>query len=118
MDSLIVRPPGHHAESRKAMGFCFYNNVAVGVSHALARYGLQRVAVIDFDVHHGNGTEDIFQDNGKVLMVSIFQHPFYPYSGDEPKGKNMLNVPLKAGTRGDGFRQALPGLLDVRARGE
>lgn len=102
-----VRPPGHHAESRRAMGFCFYNNVAVGVSHALCKYGLQRVAVVDFDVHHGNGTEDIFHDNKKVLMVSIFQHPFYPYSGDDPMGDNMINVPLKAGTRGDGFRQAV-----------
>ncbi len=102
-----VRPPGHHAESRKAMGFCFYNNIAVGVAHALTEYRLQRVAVIDFDVHHGNGTEEIFHDNDKVLMASIFQHPFYPYSGDVPKGRNMVNVPLKAGTRGDGFRQAV-----------
>jgi len=102
-----VRPPGHHAESRRAMGFCFYNHIAVGVAHAIAVHRLERVAVIDFDVHHGNGTEDIFHDNDKVLMASIFQHPFYPYSGDEPLGKNMVNVPLKAGTRGDGFRQAV-----------
>lgn len=101
-----VRPPGHHAESGRAMGFCFFNNVAVGVAHALAQ-GLERVLVADFDVHHGNGTEEIFQADPRVLMVSIFQHPFYPYSGDLPLGPNMLNVPLKAGTRGDVFRQVV-----------
>ena len=76
-----VRPPGHHAERSRAMGFCLFNNVAVAAAHALEHYGLQRVAIADFDVHHGNGTEDIFRDDERVLMVSTFQHPFYPYSG-------------------------------------
>jgi len=101
-----VRPPGHHAESRRAMGFCFFNNLGVGVGHAL-QMGVERVVVADFDVHHGNGTEELFHDNPKVLMVSIFQHPFYPYCGDRPSGPNMLNVPLKAGSRGDVFREAV-----------
>ncbi|QDQ29325.1 histone deacetylase family protein [Chitinimonas arctica] len=101
-----VRPPGHHAESRRAMGFCFFNNLGVGVAHALSR-GIARVAVADFDVHHGNGTEELFQDNPRVMMVSIFQHPFYPYSGERPLGPNMHNVPLKAGSRGDELRNAV-----------
>ncbi|QNM99021.1 histone deacetylase family protein [Chitinimonas koreensis] len=101
-----VRPPGHHAESRRAMGFCFFNNLGVGVAHALAR-GVQRVAVADFDVHHGNGTEELFHDNPRVLMVSTFQSPFYPYSGERALGPNMHNVPLKAGSRGDAFRAAV-----------
>lgn len=101
-----VRPPGHHAESRRAMGFCFFNNLGVGVAHALSR-GIERIAVADFDVHHGNGTEELFHDNAKVMMVSIFQHPFYPYCGDAPSGDNMCNVPLKAGSTGDALRQAV-----------
>ncbi|VEB44891.1 Histone deacetylase-like amidohydrolase [Chromobacterium violaceum] len=102
-----IRPPGHHAESDKAMGFCFFNNLAVGVTHALAHYKFERVAVVDFDVHHGNGTEEILHDDPRVLMVSVFQHPFYPYSGDEPMGPNMHNVPLKAGSGGREFREAV-----------
>jgi len=102
-----VRPPGHHAERAKAMGFCFFNNVAVAAHHALEKHGLKRVAVIDFDVHHGNGTEDIFAGDERVLMVSTFQHPFYPYSGTDNPATNMLNVPLPAGTRGDGFREVV-----------
>jgi acetoin utilization deacetylase AcuC-like enzyme len=102
-----VRPPGHHAERAKAMGFCFFNNVAVAAHHALEKHGLKRVAVIDFDVHHGNGTEDIFAGDQRVLMVSTFQHPFYPYSGTDNPAANMLNVPLPAGTRGDGFREVV-----------
>ncbi|KUM04960.1 histone deacetylase family protein [Chromobacterium subtsugae] len=102
-----VRPPGHHAESDKAMGFCFFNNIAVGVTHALTHYKFERVAVVDFDVHHGNGTEEILHDDPRVLMVSIFQHPFYPYCGDEPRGPNMHNVPLKAGSGGREFREAV-----------
>ncbi|KZE32838.1 histone deacetylase family protein [Crenobacter luteus] len=102
-----VRPPGHHAESARSMGFCFFNNVAVGAAHALAQHRLERVAIVDFDVHHGNGTEEIFKDDPRVLMVSTFQHPFYPYSGDTPLGPNMCNVPLKAGSKGDAFRAAV-----------
>jgi len=101
-----IRPPGHHAESCKAMGFCFFNNLGIGVAHALSR-GIERVAVADFDVHHGNGTEELFHDNPRVLMVSTFQSPFYPYSGELPMGPNMHNVPLKAGSRGEEFRAAV-----------
>jgi len=102
-----VRPPGHHAEREHAMGFCFFNNVAVGVAHALQRHGLERVAVVDFDVHHGNGTEDIFRDDSRVMMVSTFQHPFYPYSGTEGRSQHMVNIPLGAYSGGDAFRAAV-----------
>ncbi|MFN3985932.1 MAG: histone deacetylase family protein [Rhodocyclaceae bacterium] len=100
-----VRPPGHHAERGKAMGFCFLNNVAIAAHHALDAHALERVAIVDFDVHHGNGTEDIFRDDPRVLMAGIFQHPFYPYSGADTQAPNMVNVPVTAGTRGDAFRQ-------------
>lgn len=100
-----VRPPGHHAERANAMGFCFFNNIAVAAAHALKAHGLSRVAVIDFDVHHGNGTEDCFKNNEQVLMISMFQHPFYPYSGTDHPAPNMLNVPLPSGTNSDEFRQ-------------
>lgn len=100
-----VRPPGHHACRDRAMGFCFLNNVAVAARYALERYGLQRVAVVDFDVHHGNGTEDILSGDDRVLMVGIFQHPFYPYSGDAPHAANMINVPVPAYTRGMAIRE-------------
>ena len=114
-----VRPPGHHAERAKSMGFCFFNNIAVAARHALDQWGLQRVAVIDFDVHHGNGTEEILAGDMRVLMCSIFQHPFYPYCGTENPAPNMCNVPVKAGTRGDGFRdivttQWLPRLREFK----
>jgi len=99
-----VRPPGHHACREQAMGFCFFNNVAVAVRHALERHRLQRVAVVDFDVHHGNGTEDILADDPRVLMVSFFQHPFYPYTGGEARGPNMVNLPVPAYTRGEQVR--------------
>ena len=102
-----VRPPGHHACRGRAMGFCFFNNVAVGAAHALEAHGLERVAIVDFDVHHGNGTEDIFCDDERVLMVSTFQHPFYPYSGTEGRSEQMVNIPLAAYSGSAAFRQAV-----------
>ena len=102
-----VRPPGHHAMRDRAMGFCLFNNVAVGVAHALAVHGLARAAVVDFDVHHGNGTEDIFAADPRVVMVGTFQYPLYPYSGVEPLGPNMHNVPLSPGSGSDAFRKAM-----------
>ncbi|GAA5160781.1 histone deacetylase family protein [Viridibacterium curvum] len=102
-----VRPPGHHAERGQAMGFCFFNNIAVAARHALEVHGLERVAIVDFDVHHGNGTEDIFANDPRVLMVSFFQYPLYPYCGVPPSGDNMLNTPLPAATRGDAVRSLL-----------
>src|SRR3954466_11207365 len=102
-----VRPPGHHAERSRAMGFCIFNNVAVAAAHALDRHGLERVAIADFDVHHGNGTEEIFSNDARVLMVSTFQHPFYPYSGVEGFSERMVNIPLAAYSGGDKFRAAV-----------
>jgi acetoin utilization deacetylase AcuC-like enzyme len=114
-----VRPPGHHAVRERAMGFCIFNSVAVGILHALETHGLERIAVIDFDVHHGNGTEEIFAGDERVRMMSTFQHPLYPYSGAEPLGDNMFNVPLPPGSDGAKFRQAvedvwLPALEDFQ----
>ncbi len=102
-----VRPPGHHATRKAAMGFCFFNNIAVGVAHALEQHGLRRIAVVDFDVHHGNGTEDIFADDPRVMVCSTFQHPFYPYSDPATANEHIINVPLPAGTASEGFRQAI-----------
>ncbi|RDI45162.1 histone deacetylase family protein [Aquicella lusitana] len=100
-----VRPPGHHAEKDTAMGFCFFNNVAVGVIHAMKHHHLKRVAIIDFDVHHGNGTQNIFQQNEHVLYCSSFEHPFYPGYDEEMDNPHLLAVPLSAGTSGDVFRE-------------
>jgi acetoin utilization deacetylase AcuC-like enzyme len=89
------------------MGFCIFNNVAVGVAHALAHHGLKRVAIADFDVHHGNGTENIFHDDPRVMLCSTFQHPFYPYRGADSGNDHIINVPLAAGTSGERFRDAV-----------
>jgi acetoin utilization deacetylase AcuC-like enzyme len=102
-----VRPPGHHATRDQAMGFCFVNNVAVAARHALDARGFARVAIIDFDVHHGNGTEDIIAGDERILMASFFQHPLYPYSGAVPKGANMVNVPIPPYSRGRVVRTAI-----------
>ena len=101
-----VRPPGHHAESHRAMGFCYFNNVAVGAAHALAKYGLERVAIADFDLHHGNGTEEIFRQEPRILFCSSFQHPFYPFTGTE-NSDHIIKTPLAAGTDGESFRRQL-----------
>jgi acetoin utilization deacetylase AcuC-like enzyme len=102
-----VRPPGHHAEKGQAMGFCFFNNVAVGVAHALEHYHLQRVAIVDFDVHHGNGTESIFKEDERVLLCSSFQYPFYPFTDVQAKNTHILKMPLPAGTRSSEFQQKI-----------
>lgn len=102
-----VRPPGHHAERARAMGFCFLNNVAVGAAHALYAHGLSRIAVLDFDAHHGNGIEEIFADEPRVLVCSTYQHPLYPFSGAPSIPGRIINVPLAAGTRGKDYRDAI-----------
>ena len=102
-----IRPPGHHAERARSMGFCIFNNVAVGAAHAMATHGLRRVAIADFDVHHGNGTEQIFHDDPRVMLCSTFQHPFYPYAGADSGNDHIVNVPLSAGTGGEEFRAAV-----------
>lgn len=100
-----VRPPGHHAERERAMGFCIFNNVAVGVMHAMEEHGLSRIAIIDFDVHHGNGTQQIFQDSEGVMLCSSFEHPLYPGYEPENDVSHIINVPLPAGTKGEAFRR-------------
>jgi acetoin utilization deacetylase AcuC-like enzyme len=102
-----VRPPGHHATRSHAMGFCFFNNVAVGAAHALEHHGLERVAIVDFDVHHGNGTENIFHADPRVMLCSSFQHPYYPYSGAESGNAHIIPAPLPAYSDGTVFRAAV-----------
>ena len=109
-----VRPPGHHAEKEKAMGFCIYNNVAVGAYYLIEKYKYKKIAIIDFDVHHGNGTQDIFYDNEKVLYVSTHQYPYYPGSGsnkENGKFNNVLNIPLEAGTTSEVYLNAYENVL-------
>ena len=117
-----IRPPGHHARPSEPMGFCLFNNVAIAARHALDVHGLERVAIVDFDVHHGNGTEEAFVHESRVMMVSFFQHPFYPYSGvggESQFNPNMVNVPVAAYSNGDKVRQLvtelwLPALRSFR----
>jgi len=110
-----VRPPGHHAEKNKAMGFCIYNNVAVGANYLIEKYKYNKIAIIDFDVHHGNGTQNIFYENDKVLYLSTHQYPYYPGSGTEnEKGKfnNIFNIPLEAGTNSEQYLNAYEHILN------
>ncbi len=100
-----IRPPGHHAEQEASMGFCFFNNIAVAALHAIEKYALKRIAVVDFDVHHGNGSEDILQHNPHVLYFSTFQHPFYPHSST-PEAENIINIPLSEGVGSAEYRYA------------
>lgn len=112
-----VRPPGHHAEHDRAMGFCLFNNIAVGAAYAKQKYGVKRIAIIDFDVHHGNGTEDIFQDEADILFCSLFQHPYYPYKGANTHSDHIINIPISSGTEGSAYRdlftmKCIPAMMD------
>lgn len=102
-----VRPPGHHAGKARSSGFCIFNNVAVGAAHAMAVHGIERVAIIDFDAHHGDGTEEIFRDDPRVMLCSTFQHPAYPHKGADSRTERMINVPMPAGANGQVFRAAV-----------
>ncbi|MGQ8364887.1 histone deacetylase family protein [Glaciecola sp. 1036] len=100
-----VRPPGHHAGYASSSGFCLFNNIAIAAKYALKKYNLSRVAIVDFDVHHGNGTEDIVKDDPRIMFCSSFQHPFYPFTGDGETPKHIINVPIDAGTQGSVYRE-------------
>ncbi|NOT13994.1 MAG: histone deacetylase family protein [Methylotenera sp.] len=102
-----TRPPGHHAGRESSAGFCIFNHVAVAAAHAIAQYGLQRVAIADFDVHHGNGTENIFHDDPRVMLCSSFRHPYYPHSGADSGNHHIINTPLAAGSNGQAFREVV-----------
>ena len=102
-----IRPPGHHALSNSSMGFCIFNNVAIGAAHAIAAHGLSRVAILDFDVHHGNGTEEIFSNDARVMLCSTFQHPYYPYQGADTISDHIINTPLAANSDGAAFHAAV-----------
>jgi acetoin utilization deacetylase AcuC-like enzyme len=101
-----TRPPGHHAGRANAAGFCIFNHVAVGAAYAMQRYGVKRIAIIDFDVHHGDGTEDIFREDPRVMLCSTFQHPYYPHKGADSRTERMINIPIKAGATGSDFQTA------------
>ena len=112
-----IRPPGHHAEYDRAMGFCLFNNIAIGAAYAKQKYGIKRIAIIDFDVHHGNGTEDIIQDEIGILFCSLFQHPYYPYKGFDTHSDHIINIPISAGTEGIEYRDlfamnCIPAIMD------
>lgn len=111
-----VRPPGHHALHNRAMGFCFINNIAVAAHHAMTHYGLERIAIIDFDVHHGNGSENIVANDPRILLCSAFQHPFYPNTDLAQAADNIVHIPLAAGTAGTEFRQAMQQLAFARVK--
>ena len=102
-----IRPPGHHACHNQAGGFCFFNNVAIAAKYALERHNLKRVAIVDFDVHHGNGTEDIVKGDDRILMVSFYQHPFYPMDWAHSDAKNLVNLPVPAYTKGMDIREMI-----------
>ncbi|MFW8590575.1 histone deacetylase family protein [Glaciecola sp. 2405UD65-10] len=108
-----VRPPGHHAGHNTSSGFCIFNNVAVGAKYAMAQYGLKRIAIVDFDVHHGDGTQDIVKDDERIMFCSSFQHPFYPFTGDSAAREGIINVPIPAGTKGSEYRELVNHWFDA-----